>query len=232
MAPTAVADPAQFCRAVAEASITRVTVTPTLLTAILHDPELTALTARVLTWISSGEPFWPELGNTFNSCFPEARLVNVFGTQGLGPCLAWEVPKSNVVEKGIRLGQPLPNIRAYVINKSTQLSAVGIAGRLCIAVDDQPSNPASDSIPVDIVDDAGTLLLSETLIDTGVSARRWNDGSIEYLDPPENAFGLQTERLIRKIARTSAAAVVNTASGMRIGCIYAPPGRSGSAPGT
>lgn len=222
MDPATVTDPAGFCRAVSSASITRVSVTPSLLAAILHDSELSAQAAGITTWICAGEPFWPELGEGFNTCYPNARLIHVFGTPGLGPCLAWDVPKGGLISEGVRLGHPLPNIRAYVAKDSKHLAAVGMPGRLLLSVDRDASHPnhgleRSSTVGVE---EPGTLPLSEPHLDTRVVTRRWNDGSIEYLAPSMNPFGLQVERQLRKIVRTGSAALVTTESGMRLACIF------------
>lgn len=222
MDPSTVMDPPEFCRAAVAASITRVSVTPSLLAEILHDPELTAQAAGITTWICAGEPFWPELGEAFNTCYPDARLIHVFGTPGLGPCLAWDVPKGGLISEGVRLGYPLPNIRAYVAKDPKHLAAVGMPGRLVLAVDRAAGRPdhGSQRVPAGGADEPGTLPLTASLLDTRVAARRWNDGSIEYLAPAMNPFGLQVERQLRKILRTGSAALVTTESGMRLACIH------------
>jgi amino acid adenylation domain-containing protein len=220
MDPAAVTDPAGFCRAAAQAAVTRVSVTPTLLAAIVDDPDLTALAAGITTWLCAGEPVWPELGEAFNTCFPEARLVHVLGFSSLGPCLAWEVPKGGLAAEGVRLGRPLPNVRAYVATDSSQPAPVGVPGRLVLAVDGTGAGSGPDR--AEPGGDVHTLPAAKPLMDTGVRARYWNDGTLEYLDPAAHPFRLQLERLLRKTARTPHAAVVTIDSDMRLACIHTP----------
>ena len=182
----------------------RVTVTPTILARILRDQEVIKKLSGVGTWICSGESLWPELADRFFEAFPDASLVNLFSTTSLGPCLAWEVPRARGFN-GIRLGYALPNVRAYLLVDTTRLAPVGVVGELLLAVDGANRKLVSATVAPGILPD------DERVFATGVLARRWNDGSIEYLgekaDLAENAaqgvWGLATRlRLEREIRKT------------------------------
>lgn len=161
-------------------TISRISVTPTILSKILKDPEWADEVTHIRTWTSSGEPLWPELCDVFTERLPHSRLINIFSTARLGPCLAWEIPPGVPVTGGVRIGLPLPNVRAYLSHGSEHLTPIGAIGELLLECDGaSPTHGTAGT--ADRNENVPALLSSERIHHTGIIARRWNDGAIEYV---------------------------------------------------
>ncbi len=237
-------DLGHLCQAIASSGGTRLSVTPSILAGLLKHPEQAVQAQRVQTWICSGEPMWPELADAFNDQFPQSRLVNVFSSCGLGPCLAWEVPQKSLDGEGIRLGFPLPNIQAYLSSDAFHLAPVGVVGELFIAFDGTAGYPDPEGLlcdhtldlcgssrrseSADFGDGLDTLPKSTPLFSTGVLARRWNDGAIEYLGRVDQERGLdpvglaavsRARRNIWKTAMVEMSEVLHSGPKTRLACI-------------
>lgn len=213
-----------FCEALRASTISRVSVTPTILARILQNTEWVAGVAHIPTWTCSGEPLWPELGDAFVENLPQSRLVNIFTTTRLGACLAWEVLRGGCVAEGIRIGLPLPNVRAYLSSDSVHLAPVGFIGELLLAVDGAaPIGGPAQSVNHHH-DNSVELPPSERIFPTGVLGRRWNDGSIEYLGLVDAGIDhdaialtacIRVEREIAKTALVEEASVLPRGPGIR-----------------
>lgn len=172
-------------------SLHRITVTPTLLSKILNNPDCIDCLAHISVWFSWGEPLTPELGERFYEKFQQSRLINLFAGRRTGPCLAWEVPRTGILSEGIRIGYPLPNIRAHLTSDGTHASPIGVMGELLLAVDGihpavtRKKNPENSDDPKQS-SEIGKEPQSQipdrlTVIHTNKIVRRWNDGSIEHI---------------------------------------------------
>lgn len=212
-----------FCEALLSSDVNRVSLTPTLLTVVLQDAKWAAAGSHIRTWCCSGEPLWAELCNSFAESFPESRLVHIFSTDRHGACLAWEMPRSGCDTGGPLLGTPLPNVRAYLSTDGLKLSPVGGIGELLLAWDDveQAGTRKKIVVPHKSVSD---LLGSEHIFHTGVLARRWNDGAVEYVGQVDEHVNpdldtisalLRAEREIMRTPLVELACVLNRGKGGR-----------------
>ncbi|MEM7018504.1 MAG: amino acid adenylation domain-containing protein, partial [Pseudomonadota bacterium] len=147
--------------------------------AALHTPETEQhiLPQRLL--IIGGEAAslsWLRHVKSFAPC----QILNHYGpSESTVGVLTW--PINEVPNEGVPIGRPLPNVRAYILDKSLQPCPVGIAGELCIGGDsladgyhNQPTLTAEC-----FIDDP--FIPHQRLYRTGDRACWLPDGAIQYL---------------------------------------------------
>ncbi|MGW1506614.1 amino acid adenylation domain-containing protein [Streptomyces mirabilis] len=108
--------------------ITRLTVVPSQLSSILDYGRPERLTSCRL-WISSGEPLTGAVAARFAEVFPDATLLNLYGSsEASGDSLHSEVRGSDTP-----IGGPVWNTRVYVLDGGLRLVPVGVAGELYVS---------------------------------------------------------------------------------------------------
>lgn len=171
-------DPALLAAEIARLGIGRITVVPSLLAALLDQPDHAALN-RCPLWICSGETLPPALAKRFAASVPEAHLVNFYGSsEASGDSLHAVATTTN----GAPIGHEIWNTSAYVLDECLRPCATGEAGELYIAGAGlargylgQPGLTAERFI-ADPHGPSGSRMYR-----TGDRARRRSDSEIEYL---------------------------------------------------
>ncbi|SAK90671.1 non-ribosomal peptide synthetase [Caballeronia temeraria] len=171
-------DPALLAAEIARLNIGRITVVPSLLAALLDQPDHAALN-RCPLWICSGETLPPALAQRFAACVPDARLVNFYGSsEASGDSLHAVATTAN----GAPIGHEIWNTSAYVLDERLRPCAVGEAGELYLAgaglargYIGQPGHTAERFL-ADPHGPSGSRMYR-----TGDRARRRSDGHIDYL---------------------------------------------------
>ncbi|MET7458597.1 condensation domain-containing protein, partial [Streptomyces sp. NPDC005574] len=108
--------------------ITRLTVVPSQLSSILDYGRPERLTSCRL-WISSGEPLTSAVAARFAEMFPDATLLNLYGSsEASGDSLHGEVRGADTP-----IGGPVWNTRVYVLDAGLRLVPVGVAGELYVS---------------------------------------------------------------------------------------------------
>src|SRR5690606_17137916 len=121
-------DVAGLVGAIRRFGVTRLTVVPSLLAALLDVGESGDL-ASCRTWVTSGEALPPALAARFATCLPKARLYNFYGSSEAtgdslyGLCSAEDVG----------IGGPIWNTRIHVLDDRLRRVAPGVPGELYIA---------------------------------------------------------------------------------------------------
>jgi amino acid adenylation domain-containing protein len=110
--PTAVllpeeqADLGRFVAALEQHGVTRLTVVPSILAALVRSVErLGERLARLRTWITSGEELTLGLLQAFRAAHPSATLINLYGTTEVTGDVTWVA---------FRPGEPLPRERVPI----------------------------------------------------------------------------------------------------------------------
>ncbi|KXV10795.1 hypothetical protein CR51_08605 [Caballeronia megalochromosomata] len=171
-------DPAQLAAEIARLDIGRITVVPSLLAALLDQPDHAALN-RCPLWICSGETLPPALAERFAACVPDACLVNFYGSsEASGDSLHAIASRAN----GAPIGHEIWNTSAYVLDECLRPCATGEAGELYLAGAGlargylgQPGLTAERFL-ADPYGPPGARMYR-----TGDRARRRSDDEIEYL---------------------------------------------------
>lgn len=138
-APTAVieadevADLGRFVDALVGLGVTRLTVVPSILAALLRAmPELGARLPRLRTWITSGEELTLPLLHAFRAAHPAATLVNIYGSTevtGDVTCARFE-PDTPLPTERVPIGASMAGAELWVVDADGRPVADGEAGEL------------------------------------------------------------------------------------------------------
>jgi amino acid adenylation domain-containing protein len=180
--------PREWLRRLDERGVTRMTLVPSLLKTVLEAAE--GESARGLRWIhSSGEALHLSGLERLGECFPQARLLNIYGSTEVGADVTWEeVPRESVgggagAGEWARIGKGIDNAQLYVLDGEGQLSVSGAVGELhvggvCLARGyfKRAGVTAQKFVPHPFSEVPG-----ERLYRTGDLARWLPEGKLEYL---------------------------------------------------
>ncbi len=178
-----VIDPELLLGSLARERVTRIVLVPTLLRLLLdHAPDLRARVPQLKLWTVSGEYLPVDLAERFRSAFPEARLLNLYGSSEVaGDATYYEVGKLAGLNT-IPIGKPISNTRVYVLDELMQPVPIGVPGMLHVGGDcvsqgywRRPDLTRECFIPNPFAAELGPLFA------TGDRARWHPDGNIEYL---------------------------------------------------
>nr|WP_307729680.1 non-ribosomal peptide synthetase [Massilia sp. CFBP 13721] len=134
----AVQSPPDFMRALRRHGVTRLTVVPSLLQALLADSGVGACPSLRLL-VTSGETLVLGERAPLRACFPNARLVNLYGSTEIGADVTWHevgMEEGGAEAAGaVPIGRPIANTRLYVLCPQGRLLPRGAAGELFVAGD-------------------------------------------------------------------------------------------------
>jgi amino acid adenylation domain-containing protein len=179
------ADVGRLVEFLAANRVTRITVVPSLLTAMLNaGVELRRDLPRLKYWTIGAEPLPPDLVDRFYASTEDAVLLNIYGSSEVtADATCYEVPRSAGRLPRVPIGRPIANVRVYLLDRNQQPLPVGVPGELHVGGAglargylDRPTLTAERFIPDPFVADR-----SECLFRTGDLTRYLPDGNIEYL---------------------------------------------------
>ncbi|MFF4097585.1 amino acid adenylation domain-containing protein, partial [Streptomyces sp. NPDC001834] len=175
-------DPLALAALVAEHAVERLTLVPSLLSVLLDEADPAAL-ASCRCWISSGEPLSRALVARFAERLPHATLLNLYGSSEISAdsVAATVAAEGSTDPSGVRIGAPLWNNGAHVLDERLRPVPQGVAGELYISgvglargYDGRPALTAERFV-ADPSGDGGRLFR------TGDLARWTADGTLEHL---------------------------------------------------
>ncbi|MET9973184.1 amino acid adenylation domain-containing protein, partial [Streptomyces sp. NPDC006356] len=113
--------------------VTRMTLVPSLLAALLEDGGLGPAAGR-MTWTSSGEALAPATAGLFLEKLPGGRLLNFYGFSEASADSVWARIDSVEGARGaMPIGRPIANTRVYVLDAALRPVAPGAVGELYVA---------------------------------------------------------------------------------------------------
>jgi amino acid adenylation domain-containing protein len=179
----AVKDTEQLIHELEHEGITRIVVVPSLLRMILDSgPSVGGRLRNLNLWVTSGEELLPDLVRKFHRMFPQASLINLYGSSEVAAdCTFYE---TNIdVAARIPIGRPIANTRIYILDIHGQPVPVGVTGELHVGGAgvargylNRPELTAEKFLEDPFVDDSGARMYR-----TGDLGRWLRDGNIEYL---------------------------------------------------
>jgi amino acid adenylation domain-containing protein len=133
--PEEVADLGRFVAVLARHRVTRITVVPSILAALVRAiPDLETELLWLRTWITSGEELsWPLL-RAFRAAHPTATLVNLYGTTevtGDVTCAVFQ-PGVPLPEDGVPIGAAMADAELLVLDAEGRALPAGEAGELYV----------------------------------------------------------------------------------------------------
>ncbi len=168
-----VKDTGRFAEALGAGAVTRISVGPWLLRALLDYP----LPPRLKYWITSGEPLAPDLARRLHERLPEGVLLNLYGcAEASGDSCCAEVPRGAAQ---ISVGGPIANTTIHILDRHGNQAPEGVPGEITIGGEGLARGYWGREAP----EQFGAFLAGseERLYRTGDLGRRLADGSIEYL---------------------------------------------------
>jgi len=193
-----VRDPHWFLDVLAREQVSRVVLVPSQLRAILeHAPDLRDRVPKLRLWSCSGEVLSAELAQRFHTAFPEATMLNIYGSSEVTADATWHEISEQDCGSSVPIGQPIANTQIYVVDKQSNPVPIGIPGEIYVGGDglargylNQPELTAQRFVPNCLAPEQ-----SPRLYRTGDLGRRRSDGEIEYLGRVDRQIKLRGMRI-------------------------------------
>jgi amino acid adenylation domain-containing protein len=192
-----VLDPDRLLALLAKTGATRLVLVPTLLGVLLdHAPDLAARLPRLRHWTTSGEYLPADLAARFKQAFPDAVLLNLYGSSEVAADATWHEVREISDNKPVPIGRPISNTRVYILDSHLQPVPIGVKGQIyiggdCVAIGywGSPALTAERFIPDPFRSGVGRLFASGDL------GRFLADGSIEYLGRRDHQVKIRGYRI-------------------------------------
>ncbi len=128
-------DARELARVLAARGVTRVVLVPSLLGAMLEVLAADGLPLPALASCGvSGEALPARLAAEFRRILPHAVLLNLYGsTEVMGDATAFACPAQAAVPAAMPIGQPIANMRAFVLDEWLCPAPAGVTGELYVA---------------------------------------------------------------------------------------------------
>ena len=165
--------------------VTRMTVVPSLLTAMLAaGVEPRRVLPRLKYWTIGAEPLPPDLVDRFYERTADAVLLNIYGSSEVSAdATCYEVPRAGGRLGRVPIGRPIANVRVYLLDRNRRPVPIGVPGELHVGGAGlargflgQPALTTERFIP-----DPFTADRRERLFRTGDLGRYLPDGNLEHL---------------------------------------------------
>jgi amino acid adenylation domain-containing protein len=195
-----VRDPEEVLRSLAGAGVTRIVLVPSLLRALLdHAPNLKERVPRLKLWSCSGEALSGELARRFRQGFPQATLLNIYGSSEVAADVTWHdvLEEEEDIGATVPIGKPISNTQMYVLDPHRNPVPVGVRGEIYVGGDglalgywNRAALTAERFVENPIAPEQ-----SKRLYRTGDLGRWRGDGEIEYLGRVDGEVKLRGMRI-------------------------------------
>jgi amino acid adenylation domain-containing protein len=187
--------PATLTDALARHGITRLTLAPVLLRALLHQQGGIKRLKSLKYCICSGEVLPASLWERFHEQLPDATLLNLYGSTEVAADATWFDCRNAAPGRPIPIGKPIHNTRVYVVDDFMRPQPIGVAGRLLVSgiglakgYWNSPGLTAERFLPDPFNE-------GETSYVTGDLARFLPGGNLEYIGRADNQIKLHGIRI-------------------------------------
>ncbi|MBO0993816.1 non-ribosomal peptide synthetase, partial [Bacillus sp. SD088] len=130
-----VLEPEKFVQKIAADQITLLEIVPSYLTVMLDELETQKYSFPSLqSLIITGETVPPHLVERWFQSYPDIEVINAYGPAEASDDVS-QYRLSTMADglSRVPIGQPLRNVRIYVLDKYNRLCPPGVAGELCVA---------------------------------------------------------------------------------------------------
>ncbi|MBD2562852.1 MULTISPECIES: non-ribosomal peptide synthetase [Nostoc] len=174
-----------------------VKITPSHLEILNQQIEPETMPNRVNAFVLGGEALHANQIIPWLTHAPDTRLINEYGpTEAVVGCCVYEATGKRDLAGDLLIGQPIANVRIYILDNQNQLLPVGIPGELCIAGAglargylNRPELTVEKFIELDLFGK------KERIYKTGDLARWLPDGNLEYLGRIDNQIKIRGFRI-------------------------------------
>ncbi|MGA9545928.1 MAG: amino acid adenylation domain-containing protein [Candidatus Sulfotelmatobacter sp.] len=194
-----IGDPEELLATLAREQVTRIVLVPSLLRVLLdHAPQLGKRVPQLKLWTCSGEVLPTDLAERFLAGFPEATLLNLYGSAEVAADVTYhEVSHKDLLAGSIPIGRPIANTQVYILDGNRNPVPVGVRGEIYVGGDNlargywrSPELTAERFVENSIAPER-----SPRLFRTGDLGRFKSTGEIEYLGRVDNQVKLRGMRL-------------------------------------
>ncbi len=192
-----VRDVERFIDALEKSSITRLVLVPSLLRAMVATGDgIGRRLSRLKSWTSSGEALSLALADSFRHHFPDATLLNLYGSSEVAADVTYyEVTHTTWAD--IPLGRPIANTQVYILDSNLEPVPVGVTGEIHIGGAnvargylDRPELTAEKFIPNAFAKSPG-----QRLYKTGDLGRFLKTGDVEYRGRTDHQVKIRGSRI-------------------------------------
>jgi len=192
-------DPEELLRTLAREQVTRIVLVPSLLRLLLeHAPNLGERLPRLKLWTSSGEVLPTELAESFRAAFPQATLLNLYGsTEVAADVTCRQITDEDLRAHSISIGHPIANTQVYILDENRNPAPIGVRGEIYVGGDNLARGfwRRRDLTAERFVENPIAPERSARLYRTGDLGRFHAPGEIEYLGRVDGQVKLRGMRL-------------------------------------
>jgi acyl-coenzyme A synthetase/AMP-(fatty) acid ligase/acyl carrier protein len=129
-----VRNPADLVATLGRHRVTRIVLVPSLLRAMLEaEPNIRQRLTRLKYWISSGEALSADLVSRFRDSFPDAVLLNLYGSSEVSADVTCFDMRHMQAGDPVLIGRPIANTQIYILDRNLQPVSIGVPGQLCVS---------------------------------------------------------------------------------------------------
>ncbi|HEV3510904.1 MAG TPA: amino acid adenylation domain-containing protein, partial [Candidatus Sulfotelmatobacter sp.] len=193
-----VRDPELFLQMMARERVTRIVLVPSQLRALLeHAPDLQTRVPQLKLWSCSGEVLPAEVAKQFRAAFPEATLLNIYGSSEVAADATCHEVTERDLDLSVAIGKPISNTQVYLVDSCLNPAALGTRGEIYIGGEglargylNRPELTAERFVPNWLAPEQ-----SRRLYRTGDLGRYRSDGALEYLGRVDSQIKLRGLRI-------------------------------------
>jgi amino acid adenylation domain-containing protein len=193
-----VRDPEELLQVLARERVSRIVLVPSLLRTLLdHAPDLRQRVPDLKLWSCSGEVLPAALAKRFREAFPDALLLNIYGSSEVAADVTCHEVTDRDLVSSAAIGKPISNTQIYLLDESLNPVPVGMRGQIFVGGDglsrgylNRPELTAERFVTNWLAPE-----LSARLYRTGDLGRFRGNGEIEYLGRVDNQIKLRGQRL-------------------------------------
>jgi amino acid adenylation domain-containing protein len=189
----------QFIQTLAQHSVTRLILVPSLLRTLLDTfPDLQEHLPNLKLWFTGGEALSADLCQLFRDRLPQSCLVNLYGTsEAADDTTYFDITASDSELSPVPIGRPIANTQLYVLDQYLQLVPIGVPGELYVGGSsltrgylNHPDLTAEKFIPHPFSDQPDARLYK-----TGDIVRYRTDSNVEYIGRSDHQVKLHGVRM-------------------------------------
>ena len=193
-----VRDPELFLQTLARERVSRIVLVPSQLRTLLeHAPNLGERVPRLRLWTCSGELFPAELAQRFHAAFPQATMLNIYGSSEVAADATCHEVCERDFAASVAIGRPISNTEVYLVDECWNPVPIGIRGEIYIGGEglargylNRPKLTAERFVSNWLAPEQ-----SPRLYRTGDLGRFRNNGEIEYLGRVDSQIKLRGQRV-------------------------------------
>ncbi len=194
----AVRDPEEMLCILAHERVTRIVLVPSLLRTLLDQaPNLQQRVPELKLWSCSGEILPADLAKRFCEAFPEATLLNIYGSSEVAADVTCQEVTDRDLASSVAIGKPISNTQIFLVDRGGNPVPIGIRGQIYVGGDglargylNRPELTAERFVTNWLAPEQ-----SARLYRTGDLGRFRSNGEIEYLGRVDSQVKLRGLRI-------------------------------------